>query len=112
MKTKKFPDQPFDPVPTNSFSHFLAHRKTEAPGVFVFRTFQNDKDEIRRKITTAPIITFEKVGPFRYAKFSGKSYAANRFLPFALLRRRMARPLLVLERTRKPQVLCLLVLLG
>ena len=72
VQTKEFPDHSFDPVATHGLAHLLADGESEAPHALIFRTFQNDEDEIRGKITTAPIITLEKMGPFRYATFLGK----------------------------------------
>lgn len=65
VQPETFPDQPFYPVAFHCRTDFSGGGDTQTP---VSEMVGPDKNnEIRRKITTAPGITFLKKGPFGYS---------------------------------------------
>ncbi len=65
VKPETFPDQPFYPVAFHCRAYFSGGGDTQPPVIELVGPDKND--EIRRKITTAPGITFLKKGPFGYS---------------------------------------------
>ena len=62
MQTKKFAHHALYPVPLNSYSHFLAYGKTKPPPGRIF-PLEHEENQMRGKITTAPSIALQKLGP-------------------------------------------------
>ncbi len=111
VQSEKLTHHALDPVTHNRAPGFARHGKSQAPYAAVL-TVTDKYHELFRVMTAARIVATQKIGPSAQpvSRFEGQT--ANLFRPLARLRRRMALPLGVLMRSRKPCVLLRLIRLG
>lgn len=102
IQAKKFSENTLGPVSTDSVSHLATHGEPVAPHWRGALTFKGEHDEMLGKVTAACIVAGYIVRPPCQTIGSSQHYADSLALPLALLRRRIARPLGLLERARNP----------
>ena len=72
MQTEKLPHHALHPVSLNSYAYFLAYGKTESPRRTIF-SFKYENNQVLGKMTTAPSIAVQKLGPSDQMILFGKS---------------------------------------
>ncbi len=94
MQAKKFTQQTFYAITNHRIAHFAGNSHARARQLAGALSRKHKKEEMLCMVTPAALI------------------AGGKFRPLARRRRRMARPLGVAIRARKPWVRALLILLG
>ncbi len=101
VQPEKLANHALDPVAKDRASCFAGHGESETPNTTVI-PIAHEKDEMFRIVATAGIVAKQYLGSPAHTVLRRLSHTASLLRPLARLRRRMARPLGVLMRSRKP----------